>query len=155
MNDNKYKGMEIYQTGADPGPTGPEDRGPVPGNRGSRFPDKGCFLTSACIKAKGLPDDCEELTVLRRYRDEILMYQKGGAAAISEYYRIAPGIILSINSREDADEIWDRVYGEMILPCAALIREERYREAFSLYFRYTVRLAEECALVVPEEQTGE
>lgn len=29
----------------------------------------GCYLTSACVNAKGLPDDCEELTVLRNFRD--------------------------------------------------------------------------------------
>ena len=29
----------------------------------------GCFLTSACTEARGLPDDCHELTVLRSFRD--------------------------------------------------------------------------------------
>ena len=26
----------------------------------------GCYLTSACVEAKGLPDDCQELQTLRR-----------------------------------------------------------------------------------------
>lgn len=32
----------------------------------------GCYLTSACTKARGLPDNCEELTILRKFRDEWL-----------------------------------------------------------------------------------
>lgn len=32
----------------------------------------GCFLTSACVKSKGLPDNCYELTRLRWFRDNIL-----------------------------------------------------------------------------------
>ena len=32
----------------------------------------GCYLTSACIFAKGLKDDCHELTTLRQFRDQWL-----------------------------------------------------------------------------------
>lgn len=31
-----------------------------------------CFLTTACCKYKGLPDDCAELETLRRFRDNYL-----------------------------------------------------------------------------------
>lgn len=31
----------------------------------------GCFLTSACVKYKGLSDDCKELTELRQFRDTV------------------------------------------------------------------------------------
>ena len=30
----------------------------------------GCFLTSACVKFKGLPDDCAELETLRAFREQ-------------------------------------------------------------------------------------
>ena len=30
----------------------------------------GCYFTSACVEAQGLPDDCHELTALRKFRDE-------------------------------------------------------------------------------------
>src|SRR6185295_8850185 len=31
-----------------------------------------CFITTACAQAQGLPDDCEELTVLRGLRDDYI-----------------------------------------------------------------------------------
>lgn len=37
----------------------------------------GCFLTSACTEARGLPDDCHELTVLRLPR-RISPFAAGG-----------------------------------------------------------------------------
>lgn len=102
--------------------------------------DDPCFLTSACVRARGLPDDCEELTVLRRYRDDYLRTRAGGEEAIREYYEIAPGIVNRINQREDADTIWNSVYEETILPCVAMIREGRMEDAFELYKACTLRL---------------
>lgn len=51
-------------------------------------PDSGgCYLTTACVEAKGLPDDCEELTILRDFRDHWLKKQPGGAEEIAEYHQ--------------------------------------------------------------------
>ncbi|MBO4832331.1 MAG: hypothetical protein J5569_07725 [Oscillospiraceae bacterium] len=104
--------------------------------------DDPCFLTSACVHARGLPDDCEELTLLRRYRDTYLRGRAGGEDAIREYYDIAPDIVSRINKRKDADTIWNSVYEDMILPCISMIREGRMEEAFELYRSCTLRLRE-------------
>ena len=53
----------------------------------------GCYITTACVHAKGLSDNCYELQILRMYRDTWLINQKEGKALIGEYYRIAPIII--------------------------------------------------------------
>ena len=37
-----------------------------------------CFLTSACVAARGLPDDCAELTALRAFRDGYVRSQPEG-----------------------------------------------------------------------------
>lgn len=58
----------------------------------------GCFLTSACTEAKGLADDCYELTMLRAFRDEYLVKQKSGKAEIAHYYITAPKIVETINA---------------------------------------------------------
>ena len=102
--------------------------------------DDPCFLTSACVHARGLPDDCEELTVLRGYRDNYLRGRIGGEEAIREYYEIAPGIVAGINQRPDAEAIWNSVYEETILPCVSMIRAGRMEEAFELYSSCTLRL---------------
>ena len=103
--------------------------------------DSGCFLTSACVQARGLPDDCEELTVLRQYRDGYLRHRPGGAEEIREYYRIAPRIVETVNARENAGEIWNRVYEEMVLPCVRMIRSGAMEDAFRLYKGYSLKLA--------------
>ena len=61
----------------------------------------GCFLTSACTEARGLPDDCHELTVLRSFRDGYLRSQPEGEAEIAEYYAVAPKIVDAIRSKAD------------------------------------------------------
>ena len=53
----------------------------------------GCFLTSACVEAKGLPDDCRELTVLRNFRDTYLKASADGQRDVCEYYHVAPMIV--------------------------------------------------------------
>ncbi len=93
----------------------------------------GCFLTSACVDAMGLPDDCHELTVLRAFRDGYLSAQPEGKAEICEYYHIAPQIVEAINAKEDAVAVFTRIYHELVLPCVELIEQGKHQEAHSAY----------------------
>ena len=104
--------------------------------------DDSCFITTACTSARGLPDDCEELMLLRQFRDTWVKKRPGGEADIRRYYAEAPGIVRRINARADAKLIWDRVYEEMILPCLELIREGDKEGAYVLYRDWTLSLAE-------------
>lgn len=101
--------------------------------RGEKDTSGGCFLTSACIEAMGLPDDCEELTTLREFRDTWLIEQPGGQKAITEYYRIAPGIVDRIRERDDRQEVFQEIYNNLVQPCVVLIKGGRLREAWDLY----------------------
>ena len=89
----------------------------------------GCYLTSACVEAKGLPDDCEELTVLRNFRDNWLKQQPGGAEEIAEYYMTAPQIVAEINKQADAREIWNELYDALVVPCVKLIQAGAMEQA--------------------------
>ena len=95
--------------------------------------DTGCFLTSACTEARGLPDDCHELTVLRNYRDSYLKSLPEGEAEISEYYKIAPQIVTTIKQRSDALQIFDDIYNDLVAPCVAMIEKGENDEAHVLY----------------------
>ena len=88
-----------------------------------------CYLTTACVAARGLPDTCTELQTLRAFRDGVLACRPNGQEDIEEYYRMAPGIVASINQREDAKQIWDRVYAELVEPCMQMIHEGKDDEA--------------------------
>ena len=102
----------------------------------------GCFLTSACVSAKGLGDDCHELKTLRNYRDKWLTKAEGGLAAISHYYIVAPKIVAAIDKLADRDEIYEMIYDKMIKPCVEFIEQKKYQDAFELYKGMTLQLAD-------------
>ncbi len=102
----------------------------------------GCYLTSACVTAKGLPDDCYELQTLRNYRDTWLKNTENGKDVVEEYYRIAPKIVAAIDKLPTSREIYDTLYIEMVKPCVELIEQEEYEKALELYRDTTLRLKE-------------
>ena len=102
----------------------------------------GCYLTSACVEAKGLSDDCEALTVLQDFRDHWLRQQPGGAEEIAEYYATAPRIVAEINKRADAREIWNALYDALVAPCVKLIQAGAMEQARKLYREMSLSLKE-------------
>lgn len=114
-----YGGCHIYKNGSD---------------------DIGCYLTSACVDAMGLLDDCLELTTLRDFRDNWLAHQPGGQEEIKRYYEVAPAIVAAVHAKENAKEIFTAIYNELVLPCVALIQDDRMDEAWKLYRDTTERL---------------
>lgn len=100
----------------------------------------GCFLTSACVEAKGFPDDCHELTVLRKFRDEYLRPLPEGEAEIAEYYDIAPKIVAAIKSREDSLSIFSDIYDDLVVPCINHIESNKNECAYNLYKSFVLQL---------------
>ncbi len=105
---------------------------------------EGCFITTACCELLGLGDDCFELGVLRRYRDEVLAKRPEGEAAIALYYRLAP-LILERLPREARREHLSRVYARYIRPAAIAARLGRDALAYRLYARMLEAMAGEFA----------
>ena len=93
----------------------------------------GCFLTSACVEAEGLPDNCHELSVLRRFREEYLRKIPGGPDEIAEYYFVAPQIVEAIKLRKDALDVFKSIYTEVIKPCVEMIERGENDKAHKLY----------------------
>ena len=79
-----------------------------------------CYLTTACVTARGLPDDCEELRVLRVFRDSYLAALPNGPALIERYYKVSPAIVAAIDRRPDRLEVYDNLY-EVIRSCVDAI----------------------------------
>lgn len=102
---------------------------------------EGCYLTSACVAAKGLPDHCEELQTLRSFRDGYLSQQPEGPAEIEQYYATAPNIVEAINQLPDAIKIWNRIYEELVKPCVQMIHANQNAEAHQLYKSFANKLA--------------
>lgn len=75
--------------------------------------NSGCFLTTVCCEEKGLPDDCYELTMMRKYRDEVLKKTAYGQQIVKFYYEQAPRIVEQINNSDKKKEICDWIYSEI------------------------------------------
>lgn len=93
----------------------------------------GCFLTSACVEAKGLPDDCHELTVLRSFRENYLRLLPNGPTEIAQYYFIAPQIVSAIKQRNDSLSIFNAIYEQLVKPCVGMIERGENDSAHKLY----------------------
>ncbi len=104
--------------------------------------DEDCFLTTACVSILGKADNCAELTVLRKFRDEVLKTSATGKKLIKEYYNIAPGIVKAIAVRSDKKMIYTKIYEQMILPTIKCIESDDQRGAISIYKNYTLTLKE-------------
>jgi len=109
-------------------------------NSGSSSSGGGCYITTACVQARSLPDDCLELNVLRGFRD-MLLQTPSGRGAVREYDRIAPEIVTAVNQQVESGRIWDSLYQD-IHTAATLVLAGRFAEAFSHYQRMTSSLKE-------------
>ena len=97
------------------------------------FSRSGCFITSACVIARGLPDDCFELTTLRQFRGTYVTSLPTGQEDIREYCTYAPLIVKAIGKNENAYSIFCSLYDSMIAPSVALIVQGQYAQAYELY----------------------
>jgi len=87
--------------------------------------DEGCFITTATCKSIGRPDNCEELLMLKNFRDAYLISESDGPSLIMVYYAIAPEIVKLIEADYDALGVYNNIYNEYILKICDLIREKK------------------------------
>ena len=93
----------------------------------------GCFLTSACVRAMGLGDRCEELETLRAFRDGYLMNLPEGKGLVAEYYEVAPEIVRSIDESPHSAQAYLDLYESLVVPSVRLIREGKPDQALGHY----------------------
>lgn len=105
-----------------------------------RVKDDKCFITTACIRAKGLPDDCSELMAFRNLRDDYVKSLPNGESLISEYNTIAPALITAINDEANSREIYLQLYEDLVVRTSKLILSRRREEAFELCFNILTNL---------------
>lgn len=119
----------------DPNQFKPHGRGNpgAPGGSSGGSGTGGCFLTTACVRAKNLPDDCDELETLRIFRDFFMMSTEQGRVDVEYYYEIAPSIVTVVNSLPNADEIWNALFNQVITPAVNLVKCGKLDDAYQLY----------------------
>lgn len=94
-----------------------------------------CFITTAVCMTLGKPDDCEELSTMRMFRDTWLRNQPDGPALVEEYYKIAPKIVAAINHMENRKSIFESIYGDYILPCIESAKAEEFARSKQIYIQ--------------------
>lgn len=99
------------------------------------YKKKLCYITTAVCQNQNKPDDCYELTTLRRYRDHYLMQTEQGKAIVDEYYNVAPGLVMMIDMQENKEQIYHNIYEEYLMPCIHHIEEKRNEECCDLYMQ--------------------
>lgn len=102
-----------------------------------------CYISTAVYRSLNKPDDCYELTTLRKYRDGYLMNSESGREIVKEYYNIAPTIVKRIEKKEDADDIYRQIWKEYLGPCIHLIEENKNEECRVLYSTMVRKLEKE------------
>lgn len=110
-------------------------------NDSSSSSDSSCYLTTACVTAMGLPNNCLELQVLREFRNKILMSTSKGRKAVQEYHKLAPEIVQSIDGRGNAEFIWKQIYTD-IRHAVSLVLNNNFEGAFKHYKQVTLNLKE-------------
>lgn len=106
------------------------------------FKRKLCYVTTATCLALNLGTDCEELKLLKAYRDDVLMKSDAGRAIVSQYYNIAPTIVKRIDSLQEAKEIYVNLYQEYIEKCIACLKDKETERCLSVYSEMVEKLAD-------------
>lgn len=114
-------------------------------------PSKICFLTTACAEAKGLQDDCEELTVLRHFHDRYLLKKPHGEELVELYYRYAPGIVQKIDQDPQRNEIYAYIYS-VLRDCVEAIKRNELEYAYRTYCEMVIKLKN---IFIPDEQISD
>ena len=97
--------------------------------------DDGCFITTAVMKAQleEFSDNCRELTMLRRVRDEYITHLPNGPEMLAAYREFAPVYVERISKRPDAETAWKILYDEYILEAVKHAEAGHFRKAYLVY----------------------
>ncbi|MBR3162150.1 MAG: hypothetical protein IKF19_05410 [Bacilli bacterium] len=111
--------------------------------------DTSCYLTTACMrhKTENFNDNCEELTILRWFRDNFVSNED-----IEHYYKTAPLVVATINEVEKNNQIYNYIYENVIIACVNAIKKGNYDFAYNRYKNSILTLEEEFAKPKLEER---
>jgi hypothetical protein len=92
-----------------------------------------CYITTAVCGSLGLPDDCEALSRMRAFRDEVLLHSPQGRRDVAAYYATAPAIVAAIDRSADPSAAYRALHERWLEPAVGALREGRDAAAHGLY----------------------
>ena len=105
--------------------------------------DSFCFITTAVCRALHKDDDCEELMIMRHFRDDVQAKDPLLKEMIREYYRVAPEIIECIQASGKADMVYQELWTDNLCPILYNLRHHAYRQAALGYIAMVERLSQQ------------
>lgn len=91
-----------------------------------------CFISTATLSILGKDDNCEELMILRSFRDEYLL-KNGFEKEVYYYYEIAPKIVTEIDKKENKEKIYNEIYSKYLISIVFDIKNNKYETAILNY----------------------
>lgn len=92
-----------------------------------------CFIITATCKSRNLPDNCHELTVLRKFRDTYMSSNDEMRNEVKEYYFKAPIICHKIDELENSSELYEEIYQKYIKPAVNAVESGDNVRAHEIY----------------------
>jgi len=96
---------------------------------------RGCYMVTACVQSQGLEDNCEELEIMRWYRDTILNTMLDGERLIKDYYAIAPEVVRKVMTLPNREVLLSQAYRQEVIPIVTLVQQQQYEQAQQRLFR--------------------
>lgn len=101
-----------------------------------------CYITTAVCESFGKDNNCYELQMFRKFRDNWLKRQKDGDRLIQEYYQTAPIIVKNIQRQPNADIIFQNIWDQYLCKCLMYIENEEYEKCKDLYISMVDQMKE-------------
>lgn len=118
------------------------------GKKGKEKIDLECFLSTACIQHKGLPDTCKELQLLRNFRDHYMRKSVRGNELVMEYYTLGPSLVKSIERDAKKTSIYRYIFECIEKACTKIVNEEK-EAAQKIYTKMVNRLSKKYKVSIP------
>lgn len=103
--------------------------------------DSCCYITTACLRSLGMPEDSLEFKAMKILTREHILKSRQGKRDYISYGRKLPMIVKKIEARIDAKEIWENVY-ERLKDITKLVSDRNYEEGYQSYRGLVTELSE-------------
>lgn len=107
------------------------------------FKRKLCYVTTAVCRNLNKGDDCEELRLIKEFRDGYLSKIEGGSELIEEYYDIAPTLVKRIAKDAEAQAKYAWLWNTYLAPCVSYIRNGQMEPCKDTYCHMMEELKKE------------
>ena len=106
---------------------------------------KDCFITTAVCQTLKKPDDCEELTKFRCFRDTYMQKTEALRSEIAEYYEIAPRICIEIEKagNDKASEKYALIWETSLKPAFEALDYGDLQKTYGIYKKMVLDLKQE------------